>query len=339
MTVSANVAKALLASPEPSIRYKVRVGVLGEDPSSQAIRALREEIRNSSRVATLLGGRNRDGQLVRGRHPYAKWQGAHWVMATLADLGYPPGDRTLLPMRDQLLDAWLAPQFMEEFECATSAKAYSVRKVPVMRGRHRRCASQQGNALYATVTLGLADKRSEQLVERLLHWQWPDGGWNCDKRPRADSSSFMETLTPMRGLAAFARLSGDATVKAAVKRAATVFLDRQLFKRRSNGAIIHDEFVKLHYPLYWHYDILRGLKVLGEVGLIRDRRCAAALELLATKRLPDGGFPAEARYYKASRTVALGNDMVDWGGTSKRVSNPWVTADALSVLAAAGNNT
>jgi len=26
---------------------------------------------------------------------------------------------------------------------------------------------------------------------------------------------------------------------------------------------------------------------------------------------------------------------MDWGGTSKRVSNPWVTADALAVLAAA----
>ena len=35
------------------------------------------------------------------------------------------------------------------------------------------------------------------------------------------------------------------------------------------------------------------------------------------------------------RRVALGVDAVDWGGTSKRVSNPWVTADALSVLAAA----
>lgn len=334
-----DATSALLASPEPSIRYKVRVGVLGEDQASAGMRKLREEIRNSQRVATLLAGKNAGGRLMRGRHPYAKWQGAHWVMATLADLGYPSGDRTLFPMRDQLLDAWLAPQFMSEFECASSAKAYSVRKVPVMRGRHRRCASQQGNALYAIVTLGLADNRTEQLVERLLHWQWPDGGWNCDKRPRADSSSFMETLTPMRGLGAFARLSGDVTVRAAVERAATVFLDRQLFKRRSNGKVIHPEFVKLHYPLYWHYDILGGLKVLGEVGLIRDRRCAAALELLAAKRLPDGGFPAEARYYKASRTIALGNDMVDWGGTSKRTSNPWVTADALSVLAAAGAHT
>ena len=200
----------LLASSEPSIRYKVRVGVLGESESSRRIRALRREIRASPRVGALLAGREVDGRLLRGPGVYQKWQGAHWVMAALADLGYPPGDRDLVPMRDQLLDAWLAPEFYDEFDCPSKAKAYSRRGVPVMRGRYRRCASQQGNALYAIVTLGLADERTEALVERLLHWQWPDGGWNCDKDPSADSSSFMETLTPMRGLAAFARHSGDA---------------------------------------------------------------------------------------------------------------------------------
>ena len=327
----------LLASPEPSIRYKVRVGVFGESESSRSIRVLRREIRDSPRVAALLAGRASDGRLLRGGHVYQKWQGAHWVMATLADLGYPPGDRELVPIRDQLLDTWLDGDFFDEFDCPSKAKAYSRAGVPVMRGRHRRCASQQGNALYAIVTLGLGDERTEGLVERLLHWQWPDGGWNCDKDPSADSSSFMETLTPLRGLAAFARHSADDTrVRTAIERAASVFLERQLFKRRSNGAVIRGEFVQLHYPLYWHYDILGGLKVMAEAGFIHDTRCRAALDRLVAKRLPDGGFPAEARHYKTSNQITLGTDAVDWGGTSKRASNTWVTADALGVLSAAG---
>src|SRR5215212_3942195 len=143
----------LLASPEPSLRYKVRVGVLGESDSSRQIRALQREIRQCPRVAALLAGRSADGRLLRGRHPYAKWQGAHWVMATLADIGYPRGDRDLLPLRDQLLDAWLAPHFFDEFACDSKSKVYSKKGVPLMRGRYRRCASQQGNALYAIVTL------------------------------------------------------------------------------------------------------------------------------------------------------------------------------------------
>jgi len=80
-----------------------------------------------------------------------------------------------------------------------------------------------------------------------------------------------------------------------------------------------------------------GSRSMREIGRIDDPRCADALDLLAAKRLPDGGWPAERRYYKAPRkAIELGADQVDWGGTSKRRMNEWVTADALAVLAAAG---
>ncbi len=32
-------------------------------------------------------------------------------MATLADIGYPSGDKSLEPIRDQLLDQWLGETF------------------------------------------------------------------------------------------------------------------------------------------------------------------------------------------------------------------------------------
>ena len=140
----------------------------------------------------------------------------------------------------------------------------------------------------------------------------------------------------MRGLAAYAAVSGDVEAGRAAERAAEVFLERRLFKRRSDGRVINPEFTKLHYPLYWHYDVLGGLKALAELGRSRDPGCVDALAVLESKRLPDGGWPAEARYYKQSSTVALGNDDVDWGGTSTRRMNPWVTVDALAVLRASG---
>jgi hypothetical protein len=45
---------------------------------------------------------------------------------------------------------------------------------------------------------------------------------------------------------------------------------------------------------------------------------------------------AVAQPAKRSPKVELGADMVDWGGTSKRQMNEWVTVDALHVLKAAG---
>jgi len=89
---------------------------------------------------------------------------------------------------------------------------------------------------------------------------------------------------------------------------------------------------------YWHYDILFGLKVLGEAGLIDDPRCTEALDLLESKRLEDGGFPAEGKYYKIVKEAQPGGSMVEWGGVSRKRMNPFVTVDGLYVLRAAGRS-
>jgi hypothetical protein len=215
-------------------------------------------------------------------------------------------------------------------------KEHETKHLQVIDGRVRRCASQEGYAIWCSLRLGFGDSRTDELVSRLLKWQWPDGGWNCSKHPEADTSSFMETLIPLRALALFAKISGDTKAKVAAEHAAEVFLTRQLFKRRSDGQVINHRFVLLHYPCYWHYDILFGLKVMAEAGFIDDPRCAAALALLESKRLPDGSFPAEESYARASRPQLSGYSPVRWGRTSKKTMNPFVTADALYVLRMAG---
>jgi len=330
------VIDRLLQSDEPSIRFKIRTGVLGEAPGSRSIRALRNEVRRSPRVQALLSDRDATGRIAPGRHVYNKWRGAHWVMASLADLGYPTGDRSLRTTRDALLDCWLSKEYYEEFPSESKAGSYRKKGVPVIRGRHRRCASQQSNSLYSVITLGLGVARCERIVERLLHWQWPDGGWNCDRNPAARMSSFMETILPLRALALYADETGDRAARRAAKRAAEVLLERELFKRRSDGRTIAPDFVRLHYPLYWHYDILHGLKVLAEAGLIDDPRCSDALDRLESLQLADGGWPATARHYRCDDSEKSGNEQVDWGGTSRLRMNEWVSADALTVLRAAG---
>lgn len=330
------VVEALLASDEPSIRWKTRVHVLGEDPSSRKLRALQNEVRESPRVKALLARRDEAGRIISGENVYAKWQGAHWILTTLADIGYPPKDRALHPVRDQILDCWLRPMFYEDFAVERKADAYKREGVPVMHGRHRRCASQQGYALYFLLKLGLEDERVHDLVERLLYWRWPDGGWNCDKEPSAAKSTFIHTIHSMRGLWLYGEHTGDQAARAAVKKASEIFLTRHLYKRASDGRVINAEYTKLHYPLYWHYDVLFALKVMAETGFIGDPRCTDALDLLEAKELPSGGWGADSRYYSVSNAIKLNADFVDWGGTSKKIMNPWVTTDALAVLRRAG---
>ena len=180
---------AELLNSEPALAWKVAVSVLGKAPgSSRAIQAA-QTVRGSPLATQLLGTCAMDG------HPYRKWIGAHWTLSLLADLGFPPADPSLRPLMEKTYLAWLGEAHQKN--------------IRLIAGRTRRCASQEGNAIWSSLRLGLADGRTDELVSCLLKWQWPDGGWNCDKRPEADTSSFMETLIPLRALALYARVSGN----------------------------------------------------------------------------------------------------------------------------------
>jgi len=306
-----------LLRTEPALAWKLAVNILGKDDDSPEAHSARAEVREAPLVKTLIGTCNRC------RSVYKKWDGAHWVLSILGDLGYPAKDEALRPFMEDTINTWMS-------------REHETKHLRVIDGRVRRCASQEGYAIWCSLRLGFADSRTEELVSRLIKWQWPDGGWNCSKHPEADTSSFMETLIPLRALALYAKVSGDTKAKVAAEHAAEVFLTRRLFKRRSDGQVINQRFVLLHYPLYWHYDILFGLKVMAEAGFIDDLRCAAALALLESKRLPDGSFPAEESYARTNRPQMSGYSPVRWGRTSKKTMNPFVTADALYVLRMAG---
>jgi len=313
------ILELLTNSPEASIRYKIRRFVLGEDPFSDRMIDLQKQIHTSPAAVTLLARRGADGRI--DLQPYQKWHGAHWVLAQLADLYYPPGDSSLFAMRDQVIE-WLP----------------NLSKHLVLQGRERFCASIPGNALFAMLRLGIATPYADEIARLLIKGQWPDGGWNCDKHPEARVSSFHETLIPLRAMVLYARQSGDPRARECAERAAEVFLTRKLVRRLTNGNIIASHFIKLHYPYTWHYTFLYALVVMMEGGWLGDPRCVEALDLLESKRLPDGGFPAEQAYYRVHTGEGHPSNStpVNWGGTSQKNLNPWVSAEAFSVLCAAG---
>ena len=319
------IVQRLLASPNPVVRFKARRRVLGEDEGSPELRAQRAEIASGEMARRLLSHLQPDGTIA--TNPYRKWQGPMWTLVSLALIDYPPGDTSLHAIRDQAYGWLLDPEHLEFPRSML---------IPGQEDRLRRCACQEAYVVWSTVRLGIADERTAELVRRLKAWQWPDGGWNCDKRPEARLSSFHESFMPLRVLADWGRHHGDGEALAAAQRAAEVFLQRRLFRRLHDGTVIHPDFARLTYPNFYHYNILTALVILAEAGFVRDERCGEALDLLESKRRPDGGFPLERRVFQVADEVVTRGTFADWGPVGKAKTNELVTADALYALRMAG---
>jgi hypothetical protein len=320
MSEKSIIAK-LLDSTEPAIRLKTYIRLLDYNYEAKEVKKLITDIKVTSPIIANIFKYLIKDESSKTFHVYTKWQGAHWLLSTLADVGYPPGDESLLPSIDREMK-WLL------FPTRWANK-------PVIDGRRRNCASQDGNGLYATLLLGFYDERCDTLAERLIQSQWPDGGWNCDKNPAAVNSSYHESLIPLRALNAYKMEQSSSQLQEAIDKASELFLKRKLFKRLSDGGIINNRWLLLHYPPYWRYDVLMALKVLAEVGKIHDKRCVEALELLESKRLADGGFPREGKYCQTSNPDARQYSPGDWMGVNKKKMNEWITIDALYVLKSA----
>jgi len=266
-------------------------------------------------VSTLLSGQLADGSF--GVHPYRKWSGAHWRLVSLVDLGVTAADAASLPQAAGTVLDWLL----------SDRHRNTIRSV---NGLTRRCASQEGNAVYVCCRLGMAaDPRVIRLARDLTAWQWPDGGWNCDVQASGRRSSFHETLPAAKGLHEYWKASGDPAARAGSERAAELLLQHRLFRSLSTGHTIHPLWVKLRYPEFWHYGILPALLLLARMGLAGDPRAEEAITLLRQKMLPDGRWPVEGAWWSPAGAAGQ-TGVADWGRSGP---NPFVTLSAVRILA------
>jgi hypothetical protein len=301
----------LLASDEPGIRLQARRDLLDDKITWTA-----DEVLAGHHASSLLSGQKSDGGF--GSHPYNKWMGAHWRVISLVELGLPSGEPKALAAEETVLD-WLLSKQHRTF-------------MPTIRDLPRRHGSMEGNALAVCCRLGMsADPRAVLLADSLIEWQWPDGGWNCDKTPATTHSSFYESLPPVWGLGEYSLATGSTEAAAASRRAADFFLDHHVFQSHTTGEVCDAKWMRLRYPEYWHYDFLHGLVMLARAGVLPDPRADEALTLLRQLQQPDGRWlPSGNQYWKgASGTYG---DAARWDKVSV---SQMLTLNALRVLRAA----
>ena len=298
------------------MQYLTLTEILGETRSTAEVRVAKGQIPKGARLRALLSGQRADGGF--GTHWYKKWAGASWRLVSAVELGVP-----------------------SESTAARRAADHVLSRLPLGRseprqieGRFRLHASVIGNPLGVCARLGMAnDPRVRRIAHSLVRWQWPDGGWNCDSSKDARHSSFYESLATFWGLNEYLRATNDGTVRASVDRAAELFLAHRLFRSCHGNDVIDPRWTRLHYPVYWHYDILQALRVLDRAGKLRDPRAREALDIVQSKRAPDGTWHAEGRFWRPGPPNAPNTEVVDWGVEGP---NEMITLNALRVLVSSG---
>ncbi len=257
-------------------------------------------------------------QLPDGSWPPGRWTATIWTLLLLLECGMPTQPAHLKTAADVQISSLLPP-----------GRPVAPR---VLKERLDLC--HVGFWLRIGAAFLPGDDRLPALAEAIFDLQLADGGWNCRIRnhPTTSHSSFHTTFNVLEGLREAARVHvvNGARFEAAQARAAEFMLAHRLYKSDNTGAVIDPRMTHLTFPWHWHYTVLRGLDYLRSTPYLGDARLQDAMELLESRRKPNGRWPLEKRI--PGTTLV---DMEKPGGDSRwntlravRVLNAWTQANA-----------
>ena len=154
------------------------------------------------------------------------------------------------------------------------------------------CHCQLGTMHQLLKCYGVEEARLAWLREWYLRYKLPDGGLNCDEaaylKPKP-KSSVVSTLPPLEAMLAY----GDELSKEELSfldDGARYLIERKLFRSATTGAIMDEAWLKLCFPRFYHYDILRGLSFLLKWSRLREQFLPATA-IVEAVRLIDDAFP------------------------------------------------
>lgn len=269
-----------LLETDPAIRWQVLRDLC--DAPAEIFSAERDRVAIEGWGARLLALQGEDGQWAGGAlFPQGKWdrnQSQPWT-ATAYSLEY-------------LRDLGVDPHFEKVRRAVAQVREHCRWEhagQPFFSGEVEPCINGM------VVALGsYFDQDVDDVVVRLLGEQLEDGGWNCETVNGSVRSSFHTTIRVLEGLLAHERATGGSAESIAARRRGEEYLlERGLFRRKSTGEVVDPVWLQFSFPTRWHYDVLRGLDYFRAAGDSPDPRIEEAIDLLRSKRQPDGTWLLE----------------------------------------------
>jgi hypothetical protein len=255
-----------LLDSDPSIRWQVMKDLTGE--ASDVIAAERSRIATEGWGAQLLARQSTDGDWGGGR----QWDLVTlWSLVVLKDLGLDPASKEARKMIDRV-DRNLVFKPLDNR--------------PFLHGETEPCIN--GRILGVGTYFKGPD---DALADQLLNEQLEDGGWNCEA-PKSRRSSFHTTICVLEGLLEYERAGREsAAIARARNRAENYLLERHLFRSLRTGEVIDKRWLRFSFPMFWHYDVLRGLDYFRKAGIKPDNRLNEAIGIVRKRRHQNGRWP------------------------------------------------
>jgi Prenyltransferase and squalene oxidase repeat len=299
-----------LLDVDPAVRWQALRDVVGA--ADRTVVRERRKVAREGWGARLLAERGPAGTRATGRssdgglyHP--KWTSTTYTLLLLRDFGLPPAHRPVRPACAQLLDRGMQRDGGLNYGWG---------------GRSETCITAMVLSILSYFESD--DDRLETLADYLLGQQMPDGGWNCMRDHGATHSSVHTTISVLEGLQLYELRRGRkrSAARAAQARGREFLLMHRLFRSDRTGEVIKPVFILFAFPPRWHYDILRALDYFQAVNAPRDERLTEAIDIVRTRRRPDGRWPLQ-HHWKGKTYFEL-----------ERVGAPsrWNTLRALRVL-------
>jgi hypothetical protein len=259
-----------LLDSDPSIRWQIMRDLTDEAPD--AVAAERSRVATEGWGAHLLARQSPAGHWGGGRH----WDLiATWSLIVLKDLGLDP-------------DSNQARRMIDRVDKRLVFKPLNNR--PYLHGETEPCINGR------ILGIGAYFKEpNDELANQLLGEQLEDGGWNCEA-PQSRRSSFHTTICVLEGLLTYERAGHKAGRKLAAvikarQRAENYLLERRMFRSLRTGEVINKHWLRFSFPMFWHYDVLRGLDYLRNAGIKPDRRVGEAIEVVMGRCHQNGRWP------------------------------------------------
>ena len=255
-----------LLDSDPAIRWQVMRHLT--DAAADAIAAERSRVTTEGWGAQLLARQSAAGDWGGG----AKWDLiALWSLVVLKDLGLDPASGQARRMIDRVDKGMVFKPLNNR---------------PYLHGETEPCINGR------ILGVGAYFKEpNDALADQLLDEQLEDGGWNCEA-PKSRRSSFHTTICVLEGLLEYERAGRkSAAVAKARKRAEDYLLGRRMFRSLRSGEVIDKRWLRFSFPMFWHYDVLRGLDYLRDAGVRPDSRVDGAIEVVIKRRHQNGRWP------------------------------------------------